>query len=110
MRNEAKSKEEKPLALNRMVRSAIAGSAGEPYCAYIIDRIQEVCDLSDWPLSEVEAPSWGGPLRSFCPCLLLVVVVSSAFRPVISLVVGLMLKLMIPLPAAVNHVQSVWVS
>lgn len=55
MRNEAKSKEEKPLALNRMVRSAIAGSAGEPYCAYIIDRIQEVCDLSDWPLSEVEA-------------------------------------------------------
>lgn len=50
-----KENEEKPLALDRLVRSATAGSAGEPYCAYIIDRIQEVCDLSDWRISEVEA-------------------------------------------------------
>lgn len=50
-----KQNEEKPLALDRIVRSATAGSAGEPYCAYIIDRIQEVCDLSEWPISEVNA-------------------------------------------------------
>jgi hypothetical protein len=42
------------LNLDRMVRSATAGTAGEPYCAFILDQL-EVVDFSGWSLRSVEA-------------------------------------------------------
>ena len=42
------------LNLDRMVRSATAGSAGEPYCAFILDGL-EVVDFSGWSLAAIEA-------------------------------------------------------
>jgi len=46
---------EVPLRLDRLVRSATAGNAGEDYCAYIIDCMSEVADLSDWPIADIDA-------------------------------------------------------
>lgn len=42
------------LNLDRMVRSATAGTAGEPYCAFILDQL-EVVDFSGWSLGSIEA-------------------------------------------------------
>ena len=41
------------LNLDRMVRSATAGTAGEPYCAFILDQL-DVVDFSGWSLAAIE--------------------------------------------------------
>lgn len=47
-------KKEQPLNLDRMVRSATAGSAGEAYCSFILEAIN-LLDGSSWSLSKLEA-------------------------------------------------------
>ena len=42
------------LNLDRMVRSATAGSAGEPYCAFILEGIG-LSDGSSWSLDQLAA-------------------------------------------------------
>lgn len=42
------------LNLERMVRSATAGSAGEPYCAFILEGIGLI-DGSSWSLDQLAA-------------------------------------------------------
>ena len=42
------------LNLDRMVRSATAGSAGEPYCAFILEGIGLI-DGSPWSLDQLAA-------------------------------------------------------
>lgn len=42
------------LNLDRMVRSATAGSAGEPYCAFILEGIGLI-DGSSWSLDQLAA-------------------------------------------------------
>ena len=42
------------LNLDRMVRSATAGSAGEPYCAFILEGIGLV-DGSSWSIDQLTA-------------------------------------------------------
>ena len=45
---------ESMINLDRMVRSATAGSAGEPYCAFILEAIGLV-DGSSWSLDQLAA-------------------------------------------------------
>jgi hypothetical protein len=47
-------KKEQPLNVDRMVRSATAGSAGEPYCSLILEAIGLI-DGSSWSLDQIEA-------------------------------------------------------
>lgn len=42
------------LNLDRMVRSATAGTAGEPYCSLILEAIGLI-DGSSWSLEQIEA-------------------------------------------------------
>ena len=42
------------LNLDRMVRSATAGTAGEPYCSLILEAIGLI-DGSSWSLDQIEA-------------------------------------------------------
>ena len=49
-----KSKDAPELNLDRMVRSATAGSAGEPYCSLILEAIGLI-DGSSWSLDQIEA-------------------------------------------------------
>ena len=48
------NKQEQKLNLDRMVRSATAGSAGEPYCSLILEAIGLI-DGSSWSLEQIEA-------------------------------------------------------
>ena len=45
---------EQPLNVDRMVRSATAGTAGEPYCSLILEAIGLI-DGSSWSLEQIEA-------------------------------------------------------
>jgi hypothetical protein len=47
-------KKEQPLNVDRMVRSATAGTAGEPYCSLILEAIGLI-DGSSWSLEQIEA-------------------------------------------------------
>lgn len=42
------------LNLDRLVRSATAGSAGEPYCSLVLDGLG-VVDFTPWSLADIEA-------------------------------------------------------
>lgn len=42
-----------PLNTDRLVRSAISGSAGEPYCNLILDSLG-VEDYSHWSLDDIQ--------------------------------------------------------
>ena len=42
------------LNLDRMVRSATAGSAGEPYCAYIVDELWRTKTWYSMSLQDIE--------------------------------------------------------
>lgn len=48
------TKNEQPLNVDRMVRSATAGTAGEPYCSLILEAIGLI-DGSSWSLDQIEA-------------------------------------------------------
>ena len=50
------------LNLDRMVRSATAGSAGEPYCSLILEAIGLI-DGSSWSIEQLEA-LWEDAFRS----------------------------------------------
>ena len=60
MLNEVKQVEQ--LNLDRMVRSATAGSAGEPYRSFILEAIGLI-DGSSWSLEQLEA-FWEDAFRS----------------------------------------------
>ena len=47
-------KKEQPLNVDRMVRSATSGTAGEPYCSLILEAIGLI-DGSSWSLEQIEA-------------------------------------------------------
>ena len=53
---------EQPLNLDRMVRSATAGSAGEVYCSFILEAINLI-DGSSWSIEKLEA-FWEDAFRS----------------------------------------------
>jgi hypothetical protein len=48
------SMKEQPLNLDRMVRSATAGSAGETYCSFILEAIN-LLDGSSWSIEKLSA-------------------------------------------------------
>lgn len=51
-----KRKNDKPeLNLDRMVRSATAGSAGEPYCSLIVDCLWQTSGWFDMSLTDIES-------------------------------------------------------
>ena len=51
-----KRKNDEPvLNLDRMVRSATAGSAGEPYCAMIVDSLWQTKTWLSMTLAEIES-------------------------------------------------------
>ena len=47
-------KKEQPLNLDRMVRSATAGSVGEVYCSFILEAINLI-DGSAWSIDKLNA-------------------------------------------------------
>jgi|TARA_Y100000289_G_C3829989_1_gene103103 hypothetical protein len=47
-------KREPQLNLDRLVRSATAGSAGEPYCSLILDSLG-IGDFSSWSLDQINS-------------------------------------------------------
>ena len=47
-------KREPQLNLDRLVRSAAAGSAGEPYCSLILDPLG-IGDFSSWSLDQINS-------------------------------------------------------
>jgi hypothetical protein len=51
------------LNLDRMVRSATAGSAGEPYCAHIVDELWQTKTWYSMSLQDIE-DFWGEAAKS----------------------------------------------
>ena len=72
------------LNLDRMVRSATAGSAGEPYCAHIVDELWQTKTWYSMSLQDIE-DFWQDAAKSELTVAQFIEAKRSEFKPFLDL-------------------------